>query len=677
MPATTCSDRFASTHHGFTGAFRFALALCALALVFLITDPLYAETPGKDGDVTISGTQVVNEYASVSGSASAGSLQITVSALAANLPSLEAGDLILIYQAQGATISGANNASYGSITNLGSAGRYEFHTVKSINGNAITLHDFGGSCTGLEFSYSATGKAQVIRVPQYRNLNVGAGSQITGAAWNGSTGGVVAMTVSQTLTLSGSIDVSGQGFRGGNTDNLTQPTGTSYFGYRSTSANDGAEKGEGIAGYRTELPGGRFYGRGAPANGGGGGNAHNAGGGGGSNGDNGNGWAGQGVPDNSNASWAQAWNLDPTLNASTNQSGGGRGGYTYARGGNALTTAPGDAAWRFDFRRELGGLGGRPMAYDPSGRLYFGGGGGAGDGNNNAAGAGGDGGGLVFVSAGLIAGGGTIRADGDDGENTSPSHNDAPGGGGGGGTIVLQSGGAIGASTLADGGDGGNQLITNDENEGPGGGGGGGVIATTGGVSVAFARGGANGTTTSNSLTEFIPNGATQGATGQPTASAPSLTNTPFCRAPDAPPIVSKISEPTESTGINRLRVPLSDQTYTIGFSNPGAAIIADSIIITDSLPANLELWTGNFDGSTTSPVAFADGAGAAATGLVCCTVGQITYSEDETGADFGYSPNGAYDPAVRRIRITPTGGVAEGYDDTRSFEVFLRARIR
>ncbi len=659
---------------------RVSDVLCVLLAAVLCGLPiasLSAETPGKDGDATITGTQIVNEYASLSGTAAAGSNQLSVNALTSNLPSLEAGDVILIYQAQGAAISGVNNASYGAITNLGSSGRYEFHTVKSISGNTIILHDFGGSCSGLEFTYSSNGKAQVIRVPQYRNLTIGAGSTITASPWNGITGGVAAMTVSETLTLSGSIDVSGDGFRGGMTDNLTQPTGNSYFGYRSTSANDGAEKGEGIAGYQGELPGGQFYGRGAPANGGGGGNAHNAGGGGGANGDNNNGWGGQGVPDNSNPSWAQAWNLDPSLNASTSQAGGGRGGYTYARGGDALTTAPGASAWRFDFRRELGGLGGRPMAYDPTGRLYFGGGGGAGDGNNNAAGAGGNGGGLIFVSAGAIVGGGQFRANGDAGENTSPGHNDGPGGGGAGGTIIVQSGGAIGASTNADGGDGGNQLITNSENEGPGGGGSGGVIATTGGVSVAFARGGANGTTTSSSLTEFPPNGATQGAFGQPSASAPSLADTPFCRAPDAPPTVSKISAPTATSGINRLRVPLSDQTYTINFSNPGAAIDSGSIIIIDTLPDQIELWTGNFDGSTSSPVAFEDGTGAAATGLTCCSAAQITYSEDETGPDFGYIPNGTYDPAVRRIRINPGGGVPEGYDDVRSFDVLLRARIR
>jgi len=178
---------------------RIAIMLCALGIAMagmVPLPPLAAETPGKDGDVTIAGTQVVNEYTAFSGSATAGSSQLTVNALAANLPSLEAGDVILLYQAQGAVISGADSAAYGTITNLGSAGRYEFHTVKSISGNTIVLHDFGGSCSGLGYTYSATSKAQVIRVPQYRNLTIGAGSAVTAAPWNGTTGGVIAMTVS-------------------------------------------------------------------------------------------------------------------------------------------------------------------------------------------------------------------------------------------------------------------------------------------------------------------------------------------------------------------------------------------------------------------------------------------------------------------------------------------------
>ncbi|MEO0591517.1 MAG: hypothetical protein AAFZ11_13295, partial [Pseudomonadota bacterium] len=375
--------------------------------------------------------------------------------------------------------------------------------------------------------------------------------------------------------------------------------------------------------------------------------------------------------------WAQAWDLDPTLDSTTNNSGGGRGGYTYSRAGDALTTPPGSNGWGNDRRRELGGIGGRPMNFNGTGRLFFGGGGGAGDGNNNAAGAGGNGGGLVFISAGSITGGGQVRADGRDGEDTSPNHNDGPGGGGAGGTIVLQSAGLISASLYADGGDGGNQLIINNENEGPGGGGSGGVIATSGGASATFAQGGVNGTTTSSSLTEFPPNGATQGATGQPSLSAPSLEATPFCRAPDAPVEISKSSQVTNTSGLERFRIPGSDQTYTITFSNPGAQIDANSIVITDFVPSQVEVWTGAFDTSVSSPIAFVDGSGAAATGLVCCSGAVITYSNSETGNDFSYAPTGDYDPDVRRVRIQPVGTVPEGYDTPKTFELFLRMRIK
>ncbi len=654
-----------------------ALACLILAMLALVAAPLAAETPGKDGDAIVAGTQTVNQYAPVSGTLSAGSTQINVVARTANLPSLAPGDVIMVYQAQGATISVSDTAAYGSVTTIGSAGRYEFHTVRAVTGNTILLQDFGGACSGVRYSYSAAGKAQVIRVPQFRNLTVTGGGRIVPAAWNGTTGGVIAMTVSGTLTVSGAIDASQGGFRGGQVDNLTIPTGSSYFGFASNLPVNGAEKGEGIAGYRTELPGSNYYGRGAPANGGGGGNGHNAGGGGGANGNNGSLWAGQGVPDTSNAQWAQAWNLDPSLKANTSNSGGGRGGYTYARVGNALTTAPGAASWGNDFRRELGGLGGRPLDYDPTGRLFFGGGGGAGDGNNNAAGAGGSGGGLIFIQANAITGGGAIRSDGANGQNTSPAHNDGPGGGGAGGTIVIQSSSGIGAQVSANGGGGGNQLITNDENEGPGGGGGGGVIATTGGTSASFARGGVNGITSSSSLTEFPPNGATRGATGQPLASAPSLAATPFCRAPNAPVQISKVSRASATSGIARFRIPDADQTYTIRFSNPGAAIDANSVVILDRLPAQIEMWTGAFNAATTAPIAFLDGSGVSATGLTCCSPAQITYSNADTGTNFSYVPNGGYDPSVRRVRINPGGAVGDGYIDPRTFEIFLRARVK
>ena len=89
----------------------------------------------------------------------------------------------------------------------------------------------------------------------------------------------------------------------------------------------------------------------------------------------------------------------------------------------------------------------------------------------------------------------------------------------------------VGATTLsgvainAKGGKGGNQLITGAEGEGPGGGGGGGVVATSGGVVPISVAGGANGTTSSTSLTEFLPNGATSGGAGNTSGIVPTIPN--------------------------------------------------------------------------------------------------------------------------------------------------------
>lgn len=638
--------------------------------------PAAAETPGKDGDAAINSAVIVNEYAPVQSTASSGSNSITVQALAANLPSLEAGDLVMIYQAQGATISGIDSAAYGTIGNLNSAGRYEYQTVQSVSGNTILFAGYGNTCTGLTFAYSSNGRAQVIRVPQFANLTISGAGSINARPWNGTTGGVVAVSVSAALTNNGSINANGAGFRGGIVDNLSQGSGLLVTTYRSTNPADGGEKGESIAGFQADYPNGR-YGRGAPANGGGGGDSHNAGGGGGANGNNGNIWAGQGVPDTSVADWVTAWNLDPSLTPTTRNSGGGRGGYSFIFGTDPLTQAPGSTTAN-NRRREVGGLGGRPLNFDGTGRLFLGGGGGAGDGNNNAAGAGGRGGGLVFIMAGSSAGGGSVSANGSDGESTSPSHNDAPGGGGGGGTVVIQSGSNIGWQVTADGGDGGDQLITNTESEGPGGGGGGGVIALSGGTSVRFARGGANGETSASTMARFRPNGATRGGDGQPNLSAPSLAATPFCRRPAQVPLqITKESAAASNIGIARFALPGNERIYTITVTNPSFVIDNNSIIITDILPQDITLFTGDFGTAGSGPVQFIDGTGAAASNLICCSAAQISYSTATTGNDFSYAPNGDFDPQVLRVRVNPSGAMSEGLATPTSFSIRFRSQIK
>ncbi|GAB4129850.1 MAG: hypothetical protein Fur0027_15150 [Raineya sp.] len=483
---------------------------------------------GKLGSQTISiPSIVINQYAVLQTNASVGNTQITVTNIADlnNPQPLERGDLLLIIQMQGAIIDNTNTVDYGNILTYNGAGNYEFVYVTQVVGNTISL-----SCP-LRNSYTTTGKTQVVRVPQYQNLTISAGSTVTAPAWNGIRGGIVAI-YAENLQHNGTIDVSALGFRGGALENSTANNQTIYFAPNATA---GAEKGESIAGYQSEYTalGGRF-GRGAPANGGGGGNGNNGGGGGGANGGNPTAWfRGAGVMCNVCVGSA-AWALDPDYiangNALTNSAGGGRGGYTTSTSNqNALTLAPGSAAWASDRRRPHGGLGGRPLNIDPESRVFFGGGGGAGDQNNNSGGRGGNGGGIVFLIANQITGNGQILANGENGESTRNTHNDGAGGGGAGGTIVINANLVANLSIQAIGGNGGNQLITTNQAQGPGGGGGGGggggviAVLATSDLSTKNVSGGNNGTTTSNALTEFPANGATSGNTGSLFAAMPNF----------------------------------------------------------------------------------------------------------------------------------------------------------
>ena len=483
---------------------------------------------GKDGAKTISTTVNVNEFTPLQTSVAAGATTLSVSNSTMNgsgffSGNLAAGDLIFIIQMQGATINSTNDSTYGGITNYNNCGFNEFAQVSSVPNSTTIIVD-----CGLQHPYSATGRTQIVRVPRWSSLTINSGGTMSCGAWNGTTGGILAVEVlgNTVINAGGTISVNGKGFRGGALDNQSQ-FGT--LDYVWNTPLSGAEKGESIVGNQGDYDniGGR-YDRGAPANGGGGGQGHTSGGGGGGNAGNVAGWNGYGVPDVSTGSWASAWNLEWTGFAANNSSGGGRGGYDYSDADrNALVEGPANVNWQGDFRRNNGGIGGRPLDYS-TGRLFMGGGGGAGDQNQNKGGAGGAGGGLIYmITYSNVSGGGVVSSNGINGGSTPARGTDGAGGAGAGGTIVINSTGTIsGISITANGGNGGNQTIRNVfepvEAEGPGGGGGGGYIAITNGAPGRAANGGNNGITDSGGLLEFPPNGATKGGAGLPAQTIPS-----------------------------------------------------------------------------------------------------------------------------------------------------------
>lgn len=495
-----------------------------LSILFLFVSILVYAQPGKDGPRVITALNtVVNCYSAVGNDVVAGQMEVTVNNAGGIDCDWECGDLVLLYQAQGASINTTNTTNYGNITNYNSCGLYEFNYVTGVAGNTVYVQSAWAN------NYTADGRVQLVKVPQYTTLTVNAGASIVPGPWQdvGSFryGGIVAIHVMGTLTVNGSIHANGYGFRPGALDNNSSGTGATLTNlFVSTAAADGGAKGESIAGFTDiyDVSGGR-YGRGAPANGGGGGNGHNAGGGGGSNGNNGSAYNGNGVMCTGCAG-AAAWSLDPFVISSggvlSTSSGGGRGGYTFGSSNqNALTLGTSQVAWGGDYRDPHGGFGGKPLtSIAATSRIFFGGGGGAGDRNNNANQVGGTGGGIVYLMANSIVGAGNISSNGTDALNQIASStgaaNDAPSGGGGGGTVILRSPAITGIVINARGGKGGDQGFLSTESEGPGGGGGGGFVAISAGSPAINVNGGDNGITLSGSLTEFTPNGATSGGSG-------------------------------------------------------------------------------------------------------------------------------------------------------------------
>ncbi|MGE0882031.1 MAG: beta strand repeat-containing protein [Blastocatellales bacterium] len=584
-----------------------------------------AEISGKDGELTVTTPNtIVNKYGKLAVDAPMGASTITVTNPGGpnglDVSTLTAGDLILIIQMAGASINNSNSINYGSVTNLNSAGRHEFVTVNQVQGNTITINP---PCGGLRFSYSVNGRTQVIRVPQYTKLTINSGASLTAPAWNGVIGGIVVAHVENNAIINGNIDVSGLGFRGGALSNTSVNFGrTDYVG---PLQDFGGEKGEGIAGAQSDYDqnGGR-YARGAAANGGGGGTDHNSGGGGGANGNNGKTWTGQGVMDGS-VTGAMAWTLDPGYKDNgdklTDSSGGGRGGYSYATAdGNALTQGPGNDVWMGDKRREVGGLGGRPVAQDTGGRIFMGGGGGAGAQNNDTGGAGGNGGGLIYIIADSVSGSGMLKANGTNGGDTRNSHRDGAGGGGGGGTIVVAAKTSLsGISAQANGGNGGNQFPPTGEfaaeSEGPGGGGGGGYIAYSGGSIATQVNGGVNGTSQAPSVSEFPANGATRGAVGLVNN---SVGNIPFCSTTSDLSITKTDNQTTA--------IPGAPLTYSIVVRNNGPNDVF-GIPVVDTLPPVFLAASWTCVASTGSSCQDANGTGSINTKVSLLNGGTATFN--------------------------------------------------
>ena len=386
-----------------------------------------------------------------------------------------AGEQIIVMQMQD-TVIGADtldNVSFGTMGSIANAGKYEVATISSVGGMPSSLTITGGLSN--VYNTNANTRVQVISFNMLSTTNYTTASSITGVAWNGQVGGVVAFQVGGTLTLGSSVTADGLGFRGGAVNSTAYEVTCEPNVYDTTSTKYGF-KGEGIYASPT-ISYTSHTGRGPLLNGGGGGSDDNGG-------------------------------------------GGGGGNYTSGgQGGQGWTCTTGTAS---------GGLGGVALgAYTTGSRIFMGGGGGGGQQNNSVATGGKAGGGIVLIKADVLtttcSGSVAISANGLAG---ATSGNDGGGGGGAGGTIVLQ----VNTFTIpsscplnlqSSGGNGGN--VGDARAHGGGGGGGQGAIVYTAAIPTTnVTSSAANGTGGLNSNSA----GASSAGSGGGTDNSGVITST-------------------------------------------------------------------------------------------------------------------------------------------------------
>ncbi|HYO51972.1 adventurous gliding motility protein AgmC [Archangium sp.] len=429
-----------------------AAALCVLALgsrAALAEPDSFGLGTGRNGPLVVTGSgTVINSYAQVTAPLAPGATAIPIGACVGDPVCFKAGDLVMVYQTTGLVPVPASGVQTPVDLSNDPVGRWEFARL-ALETTASTL----ALTAPLVHAYTAN-VTQVIRVPEYTNVNINAGQSITATPWSGTEGGIVAFLANGVVGNSGQINASGIGFRGG--QYVNDATGATGCTGLDELPPLGAQKGEGIGNSRY---GPSHTGRGNVANAAGGGVCLKSGGGGGGN--------------------------------------GGAGG----QGGHASDGVPRDAR----------GMGGAALTYSALNHLTFGGGGGAGHGSGGSGVAGGSGGGAIFIRANQLTGTGIITASGGSGGAT-PS--DGGSGGGAGGSIYLRFvRTADCASISATGGIGGN---VNAIRVGPGGGGGGGrvLFQAAGGTCGIISSGAASGIQQDPSDASY---GAQPGSTGAPT----------------------------------------------------------------------------------------------------------------------------------------------------------------
>jgi len=180
--------------------------------------PLAAQGTGADGAANLSTNTNLNTAIVATGRTAPDGEAFPVSAIGATTitvggagtgntaansvgNSIRVGDAVLLINLRGAPAQSA------------SVGAYEVLTVTAVSGATVTV-DAVANTYGAGGNANLDGQSVMLqRVPNYTTVTVG--QRLTASAFDGRVGGVVAFRATGAVTVTGSIDVSGLGYRGG------------------------------------------------------------------------------------------------------------------------------------------------------------------------------------------------------------------------------------------------------------------------------------------------------------------------------------------------------------------------------------------------------------------------------------------------------------------------------
>ena len=146
---------------------------------------------------------------------------------------------------------------------------------------------------------------------------------------------------------------------------------------------------------------------------------------------------------------------------------------------------------------------------------------------------------------------------------------------------------------------------------------------------------------------------------------------------------VQTISDPIEGT-TNPKAIPGAVMQYTVVVTNQGkGASDANTVKVTDAIPANLQLVVTDIGGAGSGPVLFTQGSPTSGLSYTFTSLASLADSLDfsnNSGTTWTYVPtaNGnGVDPAVTNIRISPTGAFAANAGTAPSFTLQFRMRVK